>query len=172
MRIYIACGLSHVPESQFQEHAHLIQSIAHSLEERSGHTVRYALRDSDPQLATQPADQQAKLCYTWDRAMVEWADLVVAESTFPSTGMGVELQIAAQSSIPIVMLYKSKRPEEIPHLPYRNADESQHEIQIGTSGVSLMALGVPSIIRTIEYRTHNEALSALEAELPGIASRG
>jgi hypothetical protein len=36
--------------------------------------VKYALVNSDPQLSTKPFEERAKLCYLWDREMVEESD--------------------------------------------------------------------------------------------------
>ena len=95
MRIYIACGLTHVPRPLFANYAKFIHSLANSLrEEPKGHEVKYALVDSDPQLATKPFDERARLCYVWDREMVEQAEVVIAEASFPSTGLGIEMQLA------------------------------------------------------------------------------
>ena len=56
---------------------------------------------SDPQLAEKPPKERASLCYTWDRRMVEEADLVIAEASFPSTGLGIELQIADTEDVEV-----------------------------------------------------------------------
>ena len=93
MNIYIACGLTHVPREFFEKYVEFIHQIATALRKLPKvQSVRYALVDSDPQLSTKPKNEQAALCYDWDRRMVEGADLVVAKASFPSTGMGIELQ--------------------------------------------------------------------------------
>lgn len=97
--------------------------------------------------------------------MVEAADLVIAEATHPSTGMGIELQIASQSNIPIIMLFRSKPNASRPHLRYQTSDHEEHEVQIGRAGVSLMALGIPGIVRTIEYDCPEEAVKAVQIAL-------
>src|SRR5688572_9109516 len=93
MKIYIGCGLTHVPREIFSEHAEFIHDLASRLT-ASGHKVTYALRDSDPQLGEKPFNERARLCYLWDRGMVEEAELMIAETSFPSTGLGIEMQIA------------------------------------------------------------------------------
>ena len=102
MRIYIACGLTHVPRDKFQEYVRFIHTLARELE-GSGVEVRYALKDSDPRLADRPVTDRARLCYVWDREMVEWADALIAEASYSSTGLGIELQIAAHKGNPIVL---------------------------------------------------------------------
>jgi hypothetical protein len=95
VKIYLACGLSHIPRDLFSDYAAYLHRLAQALRTiRNDCTVKYALLNSDPQLAEKPPDDRASLCYAWDRRMVEEADIVVADASFPSTGLGVELQIA------------------------------------------------------------------------------
>src|SRR5258708_17148580 len=101
MKVYIGCGLTHVPRDLFSEHAEFIHELASRLT-KAGHEVRYALRDSDPHLAEKPFGERARLCYLWDRKMVEDAELMVAEASFPSTGLGIEMQIAEGKDTPII----------------------------------------------------------------------
>ena len=79
MNIYIACALTHVPRDIFHAYSSHIHELANRLKE-DGHHVKYALVNSDPQLAKKPKEDKARLCYLWDRKMVEEADLVVAEA--------------------------------------------------------------------------------------------
>ena len=84
MKIYLACALTHVPRQLFAEYAKFIHALASAL--RSGpahHQVKYALVDSDPQLASKPFVERARLCYVWDREMVEVADLLARRLAFP-----------------------------------------------------------------------------------------
>jgi hypothetical protein len=160
VRIYIACGLTHVPRDKFQHHVMFIHTLALELE-RSGCEVRYALRDSDPLLATRPAEERARLCYVWDREMVEWADALVAEASFSSTGLGIELQIAAQKGIPIVLCFSRGEEYRVSEVEYENPDRSHHNLQIGEGYVTLMALGIPTIFKIICYGNNKEAVQAV-----------
>lgn len=96
MNIYIACGLTHVPCNLFADYTAYLHELAHALQAIPiVSRVRYALVDSaPPQLASKPANERATLCYDWDRRMVEEANLLIADASFPSTGLGIELQIA------------------------------------------------------------------------------
>lgn len=165
IQIYIACGLTHVPRSIFSDYVGYLHQLAAELRQISGvSNVRYALVDSDPQLATKPLGEQASLCYDWDRRMVEEADLVVADASFPSTGLGIELQIAEAAGIPVIMLIGDLGINRVKEVQYRNPDSSQHELQIGSGIVSLMALGLPTIRKTVQYSTFQQAISgAVEA---------
>lgn len=160
MNIYLACGLTHVPRVIFSEYAAYLHELAHALQMIPAVTgVKYALVHSDPQLASKPEDDRAALCYDWDRRMVEGADIVVAEASFPSTGLGIELQIAETAGIPVIMLVGNLGLNRVGHVHYANPDQTQHELQIGEGIVSLMALGLPAIRKTVSYETFGEAIS-------------
>jgi len=76
MNVYIACGLTHVPRDDFSDYATFIYGLATHIASTMKAEVRYALRDSDPQLDKKPFSKRARLCYLWDCEMVEWADVV------------------------------------------------------------------------------------------------
>jgi nucleoside 2-deoxyribosyltransferase len=156
MNIYIACGLSHVPREDFREYVAFIHGLAKQLRKIGNASVRYALQDSDPQLAAKPTDERARLCYLWDREMVEWADVVVAETTYPSTGMGIELQIAENKGIPIILCFNESAKNKAAPVEYDNPDASHHTLQIGEGYVSLMALGLPTIFKVTRYSTFED----------------
>jgi hypothetical protein len=158
MRIYLACALTHVPRDRFEAHCDLIHDLARELMKK-GHTVKYALVDSDPQLAAKPFEDRARLCYLWDRRMVEESDLVVAEASYPSIGLGIEMQIAEDRGIPVLLMFSRDAKLKAEQVDYRNPDSSMHSLQLGQGYVSLMALGLPNVMRTIGY---DETTSALQ----------
>ncbi len=162
MKIYLACGLTHVPRDEFEAYCALIHKVAGALDglfETNG--VKYALIDSDPQLAKKDPVDKARLCYLWDRTMVEEADLIIAEASYPSIGMGIELQIAEQSDIPIVLCFDKNEKHRAPAAKYTNPDMSEHELQLGEGYVSLMALGLPSVVRCIGYRDLDDCIDQI-----------
>ena len=160
MNIYIACGLTHVPRETFQSHVSFIHALAHALESQGFH-VKYALKDSDPQLAEKPFEDRARLCYLWDREMVEYADVVVAEASYPSTGQGIELQIAENRGIPIIICFNRGHEYQAAPVEYENPNKSNHLLQIGEGYVSLMALGIPTIFKLIGYNTAEEGIDSV-----------
>lgn len=152
MNIYIACGLTHVPRPLFAEYADFVHRLARSLGAAPfGHDVKYALSHSDPQLAERPFEERARLCYLWDKRMVEEADLVIGEASFPSTGLGVELQIAETRRIPILLCFRDFGSNHAQPVSYETPDHQRHDLQVGGGFISLMALGVPSVLRVIRY---------------------
>ena len=161
MRVYIACALTHVPRDHFNEYVSFVHSLARAIGARECARVTYALLDSDPQLGEKPFDERAKLCYLWDRELIEQADVVVAEASFPSTGMGIELQIAATKGIPVVICFKRDAVRGARPVSYENPDHSRHALEIGEGFVSPMALGIPSLFKTIGYSTDDEGVDAV-----------
>ena len=121
--------------------------------ENCGHIVKYALKNSDPQLSEVEQHQKPKLCYFWDRKMVEEAQCIVAETSFPSIGLGIELQIAANKMIPIILLHKDYSVNVAKMVEYTNPDGTTHQLQIGEGKISLMALGLPNIYSTYYYNS-------------------
>jgi hypothetical protein len=160
MKIYIACGLTHVPRDKFTEYAAFIHTIAASLRSES-HEVKYALANSDPQLALKPPAERARLCYRWDREMVEQAELTIAEASFPSIGLGIELQIAESKGIPTVLCFRDADVNRARPVKYQNPDETRHELQIGEGFLTLMALGLPTVFRVIAYQRETDGLEQI-----------
>jgi len=159
---YISCALTHVPERVFTEYSDFIKSLEKFLLEKYAASVKYALRDSDPQLANIITSEKASLCYIMDKQMVEDSDLVIAEVSFPSGGVGIELQIAQQKSIPIILLYKDFGFNIAAKKTYILDTRAEYSLQIGNGIVSLMIQGLPNIIREIKYTDYVECISELD----------
>ena len=157
MKIYLACSLTHVPRAEFAAYVEFLQGLAEHLTVQHGAEVKYALRDSDPQLSQKPFTDRARLCYIWDKEMVEWSDLVVAEASYPSTGLGIELQIACSREIPVVIAFKLDEGHKAPPVKYHTSDHHVHSLQVGEGYVSLMALGLPNVFKVHPYHVTSEA---------------
>jgi hypothetical protein len=125
------------------------------------HQVKYALVNSDPQLASKPFEERARLCYSWDRVMVEDAELVVADASFPSTGLGIEMQIAEHKGTPIVLSFWEATRTKTDPVSYTNPDHSHHQLQIGEGFVTLMALGIPNIFRVVRYSDFDAGITSI-----------
>ncbi len=132
------------------------------------HSVKYALVNSDPQLAERPFQERASLCYQWDRAMVEEAELVIAEASFPSTGLGIELQVAAARGTAVILCFRDFGSNHVSPVVYENPDHVRHELQIGEGYVSLMALGVPTVVRVVRYQSSADGLVQLGEAVDGL----
>lgn len=164
MKIYIACGLTHVPRQDFPSYSSTIHKIADCLIYMSNE-VKYALKNSDPQLAELPEEKKALACYAWDKNMVEEADIIIAEASYPSIGLGIELQIAENKKIPIILIHKISSINKAEPIKYINPDKREHMLQIGKGYISLMALGIPSVILVIPYKNDDDLLEEISARI-------
>lgn len=157
MKIYLACSLTHVPREDFSNYVEFLHGLAEYLTMEHSAEVKYALRDSDPQLGQEPSENRARLCYTWDKEMVEWSDIVVAETSYPSTGLGIELQIACGRQIPAILTFKLDEDHKATPVQYHTPDHHLHSLQLGEGYISLMALGLPNVLKVLPYRSSSEA---------------
>lgn len=171
MKVYVACGLTHVSSEHFPEYVETIHQIAAEVREAiSGSQVKYALVNSDPQLSQRAEVDRAKLCYIWDRQMVEEADLVIAEASFPSTGLGIELQIAEMSGIPAVLVFKDFGANRASSRTYENpGDADTHELQVGEGYITLMALGLPNVFKVIKYQSTQHCRTEIASVLRSLS---
>ena len=159
MNIYVSCPLTHVPRNVFEKYTSFIHRLAEAARLGGQQHVSYALVNSDPQLADKPFDERARLCYLWDRDLVERADLVIAEVSYPAIGVGIELQIAETKDIPIILCFKRSAETRTAPVDYENPDHTRHTLQIGEGYVSLMALGLSAIFKVIAYDREEEAIA-------------
>jgi hypothetical protein len=95
--------------------------------------------------------------------MVQDAELLIAEASFPSTGLGIELQIAEAKNIPIILCFRDFGLNKIAPVEYENPDHKWHHLQIGDGYVSLMALGIPNIFHVIKYSDTSSGISDILA---------
>jgi hypothetical protein len=159
VNVYISCALTHVPRPIFPTYVTFIHRLAAALsEEGSSYRVKYALVNSDPQLAAKPFNERARLCYLWDREMVEEADVVVAEASFPGIGLGIELQLAEARKTPTIICFSDYGVNRTIPAIYENPDHTRHDLQIGSGYVSLMALGLPNVFRVVQYESADDGI--------------
>lgn len=159
MKVYLASALTHVPENEFLDYTQMLHKFASFLSSQGRNRVSYALMDSDPQLAMKPARDKPRLCYLWDKGMVEGAEVVVAEASYPSIGLGIELQIAQARDIPIILCFDHSSKRRSVRKIYENPDRQLHELQVGEGFVSLMALGLPNLFSVVPYADPNDCFS-------------
>ena len=159
MDIYLASSLTHVPRTHFAEYTKSLHLLARGIMNEGRNRVKYALVNSDPQLASKPLEERARLCYLWDSKMVQDSDVVVAECSFPSLGLGIELQLAVEHEIPCILLFRDFFDNRAAPVNYINPDLSEHQLQIGEGFISLMALGLPTVFKVLRYLTVEDGIS-------------
>ena len=167
-QIYIASALTHVKRVYFDEYSLFIQNLAFEIEKNFEIRCKYALKDSDPQLSAYEDEEKAKLCYLWDRDMVESSDLIIAEASFPSTGLGMEVEIANANSIPVILVHRRYEGNTADRKEYILEDGSKHSLQIGNKVVSLMLCGCPNIVKQLEYTDLQDGITKVLSEVDEI----
>lgn len=166
--IYIACALTHVPREVFTSYAAYQHRMANHLKQKFNIDVKYALINSDPQLAEYKKQHRAKQCYELDRNIVEHSALVIGECTFPSIGLGIELQIAQSMNIPMILLHSSNNEYKAEEIQYTNPDGSTHHLQIGAGFITLMALGMPNVKSVLNQNFDCCEFDTLDHEVSGV----
>lgn len=140
-RVYVSgalCGVSNLDELRA-----FYESIARVC--REAHMVPYV-----PHLVTDPvrnADLSPREVYELDREQVANSDLVIACVGIPSFGVGMEVEIARQHGIPVILLSERGKP------------------------LSRMARGNRAVIAEVPYADFQEALAGL-ADLLGKLTAG
>lgn len=145
-QIFIASCVTHSPNVFFEEYKNLIIEIANLLETKYSCKTHHSIKKEDSRLSYIEKHKTAQECYTKCVKDIKESKLLIAEISFPSIGIGQEIEIASQNQIPIIVLFKD----------FFNR-ESKKELV-----VSRMALGNPSIIHQIQYTSVNDALSKLD----------
>ena len=168
LKIYLACGLTHVPRKAFADYVEFLNNLATHLPIALPVSIKYALRDSDPRLSSKPFGDRARLCYIWDREMVEEADLVIGEASYPSTGLGIELQVACSADTPIILLFRKAKELQAPPVDYSTPDAERHNLQVGEGYISLMALGLPSVFRVVPYTHYTDAMIGVKDAMSAV----
>lgn len=159
-QVYIACSLTHVKKEHFEEYTTFIKELSRELD-KIGIKSKYALRDSDPLLSNYKKKDRAKLCYEWDRNMVLESDLIIAEGSFPSIGLGMELEIANHANIPIVLIYRKYNDFNADEKKYKLDNDRVYSLEIGNRIVSVMAQGCPAIIYESIYTNSIDGINCI-----------
>ncbi|HEX2887262.1 hypothetical protein, partial [Vineibacter terrae] len=84
-------------------------------------------------------------------------------ASFPSKGLGIELQIAAEKDTPIILCFRDFGSNRMAPVSYVNPDHTKHQLQIGEGFVSLMALGISTIFRVIQYHSTEDGKAKILA---------
>jgi hypothetical protein len=150
--VFIVGGITHVPEHEFPEHVDFFGAMSLMLQMRYGLNPSFALLDNEVWLRRLPRDKRALECYRIDQASVEWAGILIADLSVPSTGTGQELERAQLNNTPIILLAKEEMRKEVtPYIEYETQTTSgktlKHKIMRGTGAISLMVEGNPSIVQ-------------------------
>jgi deoxycytidylate deaminase len=128
--IYLSCGLTNTPASARD----LYDLLKHGASE-VGVEMYCPHEHTDPLKATAHSPQEI---YELDKKRVQESGAVVAVVTWPSLGVGIELEWAASSKKPIVLLNEKGAlvsraalglPSIVYHIEYENADAAKRQLK-------------------------------------------
>ena len=131
MNVFFARSMTLVPELHREEYADGLASIVEHLKVAKGWSVTWGVDSAAPIDRSGRKPSEMMKLYSWYADFIAKADLLIADVTFPSLGVGIELQIACQNSVRTWLITNGR------FTPRTN--------------VSMMALGVPGVEKTIEY---------------------
>jgi len=161
-QVFIGSALTHVPLKFFDEHKNLIVSIADLVENMFGCKAKYAMEDSDPMLPSYVRERRPAECYRMDRELVEQCDLFIAEASFPSTGLGQELQVAEYNNKPVILIYRNYGTNLAEKKDYQTKIGENHSIELGEKIVSVMVQGNPAVRKEIFYNDVPHCVNSLK----------
>lgn len=107
MKIYFTAAISDIPAGQQDNYKAIVSAL-----KNLGHRVvaGHILDKKPEQIASQDRDELLEIC----RKMVAWknqSDLIVAEVSYPSFGVGQEITYSLTNMKPVIALYlKGRRP--------------------------------------------------------------
>ena len=71
------------------------------------------------------------------------------------------MQIAETKGTPIILCFRDFGKNRVKSLSYANPDHTHHALQVGEGFVTLMALGVPTIFRSIQYFDRDDGIKRI-----------
>ena len=156
MNLYVACSLTNVPAENFNEYTQFIQKL-HIQLESNGFNIENALSNSSPFDSTLDSLVNAKNCYNWHKELITQSDVVIAEVSFPSLGVGIELQLANQLGIPTYLIYNPCIASTATSKSFKNDKQIHSTTNITHDYISSMALGMDCVKNVLSY-TEYEAI--------------
>ena len=135
--VYFASCLSNLPINESFKFKRQLEDLSDAIE-CNGFVGVVPHRDTDPE---KNLDASASLVYETDLQKILTSNLIVADLSYSSTGLGMELEIAKCNGIPVIAMCK-----------------------VG-SVVSRMALGSPALVAFIEYENEKDVKDKLGALL-------
>ncbi len=95
-KVYLGCALHNAPE-EYRASIEILQDLIETFPETE--LLKFK---SKP---TELGDFTSKEIYEYDREMVSSADIMIAEASNPSLGLGMETMIAIQREIPVHIIH-------------------------------------------------------------------
>lgn len=157
--------MTYLPKSHLKKYILFIQSLGRMIEESGFAHAKYAFRDTDPFMTNLSPSKIPEFCYKTNAGYIKSSTCIIAEVSFPSTGVGIELQIAEQYRIPIIVVYKKQNISKIKNKYYSLEDNGKYKLYTRTDGVSVVVYGLSSIKKEIQYKSYQDCICKLKRYL-------
>lgn len=156
LKFFVISALTHIEtKREFDYNNEMINHIMLMMwNEFNYHYGSSALLTNESQLKHVPKEWVAPLTYMLDQRSVRTADLIIAILSYPSQGLGQEMEHARENGVPIIgILQKTKLSKK--RLTYAtfsyDGELEERTLFKGRSGSSTMVVGNPSINYLVSY---------------------
>ncbi len=139
--LFLGAASSNVPEPSRGEYQSYVKELVRIL---ADFEVLGGVTTPAPIDRSKDLRSDDKRLYQWYRDQILSADLFLAEMTHPSFGLGIELEIAAEGNVPIIVTSVSHS---------------------ANARISRMVLGLPGIAHIISYSSYQKALAGVPRDL-------
>lgn len=131
MKIFLSTAMSNVPMKYKDKHANNMSLVLKTLNDNPKYDIYSGLTHPAPINREINTIKDNKVLYEWYKTLISKSDIFIADVTYPSTGVGIELNIASNFKKPIYLIADSSITKE---------DE-----------VSRMIIGIPYFIKILRY---------------------
>jgi hypothetical protein len=161
MNIYIACSLTNVAVEHFNTYSNIISTLRLELK-NNGYIVKNALLNGSNNDSSQDDLSNARVCYEWHQQLIKKSDVMIAEVSYPSLGVGIELQLANQLDIPIYLIFNSNMALKSSSKTYNKTESLVSSTNVTHPFISSMALGLNNVEHIIEYTESKQCLNKIK----------
>ena len=123
--------MSNVPLKHKDKHVNNMKKILKNLNNNSDYNIYSGLTHPAPIDRKLHILEENKVLYEWYKSLISNSDIFIADVTYPSTGVGIELNIASNLNKPIYLIID---------INITNENE-----------VSKMILGIPNFVKLLKY---------------------
>jgi len=150
MKIFYATAMTDIPETYKKMHSKNVDDTIKKIQSNPNIIV-YSGLTTPAQINREIFDQKEnEKLYKWYINLIKKSDLFIADVTFPSIGVGIELQNASFLSKPIYLIINTSIKKK--------------------ENISRMLLGIDNIVKVIEYQDTNSLINKLKSEVKNITT--
>jgi len=133
--------MSNVPLKYKDKHVNNMKKILKILNNNSKYNVYSGLTHPAPINRTINTIEDNKVLYEWYEKLISKSQIFIAEVTYPSTGVGIELNIASNLNKPIYLMVDTTITNE--------------------NEISRMIIGIPNFVKILKYKNTSIGIEEL-----------